>query len=171
MSVVASFEIHRITPDIVPVAPIKPLSIVFDERISIMRGKTFPPTLVKSVPSVSWDPEYSSYYTLMMIDPDVPSRANPDYRQELHWLIVNIPAEDVAAGEVIAPYKPASPLPKTGLHRYIFLLYQQKRKLSGIRPFGYEERNSFKATKFAAEYGLGDPIAGNFYQCEYEESA
>ena len=30
-------------------------------------------------------------------------------------------------------------------------------------------RNNWKAKEFAAKYGLGDPVAGNFYQAEYDD--
>ena len=35
MSVAASFEIHRITPEIVPIAPIKLLTVTFDNNVQV----------------------------------------------------------------------------------------------------------------------------------------
>lgn len=52
------------------------------------------------------------YYTLMVVDPDAPSRKNPTYRHWLHWLEVNIPSSaahgdlvDVRKGHTVVPYK------------------------------------------------------------------
>lgn len=43
----------------------------------------------------------------------------------LHWLVRNIPGNDIKKGEVIAEYRGSGPPEGTGLHRYIFLLYEQ----------------------------------------------
>ena len=37
----------------------------------------------------------------VFIDPDATSRANPIYREFLHWLVVNVPENDLTQGEVI----------------------------------------------------------------------
>jgi large subunit ribosomal protein L35 len=34
-------------------------------------------------------------YTLLMVDPDAPSRENPVKRSWLHWMVVNIPGHDI----------------------------------------------------------------------------
>lgn len=40
----------------------------------------------------------ASLFTLMAIDPDVPSQNNSIYFEFLHWLVVNIPDEDIERG-------------------------------------------------------------------------
>jgi phosphatidylethanolamine-binding protein (PEBP) family uncharacterized protein len=37
---------------------------------------------------------------LTVADPDAPSRVNPTMREWHHWLVVNIPGNDVKKGEV-----------------------------------------------------------------------
>lgn len=37
-------------------------------------------------------------FTLVAIDPDVPSQNNSIYSEFLHWLVVNIPGEDIERG-------------------------------------------------------------------------
>ena len=37
---------------------------------------------------------------MFLSDPDAPSRAEPSKREILHWLIVNIPGNDIKQGEV-----------------------------------------------------------------------
>ena len=39
-------------------------------------------------------------FALLAIDPDVPSRNNSVYSEFLHWLVVNIPDEDIERGTV-----------------------------------------------------------------------
>jgi len=62
---------------------------------------------------------------------DAPSRENPEYRQFLHWLIVNIPMQiaessdhiclcdvDVLKGKILTEYMGPAPPKDTGKHRY-----------------------------------------------------
>lgn len=54
-------------------------------------------------------------------DPDAPSREDPKWGEWRHWLVINIPGNDLSAGEVAAEYIGAGPPKDTGLHRYILL--------------------------------------------------
>jgi phosphatidylethanolamine-binding protein len=60
---------------------------------------------MKHQPTVNWDAVHESgYYTLIMTDPDAPSRQNPKFREWHHWLIVNIPGDKINEGEVKSEY-------------------------------------------------------------------
>lgn len=59
------------------------------------------PTSVKDVPEVTWEGEPDAYYTLLMVDPDAPSRSNPKNREFRHWLVTNIRGNDVQKGDEI----------------------------------------------------------------------
>lgn len=62
----------------------------------------------------------------LIIDPDVPRRGG--YNREFrHWLVGNIPEENVAKGEVLAEYVGPAPPKNTGKHRYVFLIYKQNQ--------------------------------------------
>lgn len=37
---------------------------------------------------------------MLLIDPDAPSRQTPTFREWHHWLVVNIPGNDLKKGEV-----------------------------------------------------------------------
>lgn len=63
-------------------------------------GSIVTPTQMKDEPSLMWPAEADSFYTVMLIDPDAPSRQNPQFKNVLHWLVVNVPGHDVAAGEI-----------------------------------------------------------------------
>ena len=41
------------------------------------------------------------YLFYWQLDPDAPSRAKPSRREFLHWLVVNIPGNDIGQGEVL----------------------------------------------------------------------
>lgn len=38
------------------------------------------------------------FYTIMMVDPDAPSPGKPSSRSWLHWLIADIPGEELIEG-------------------------------------------------------------------------
>lgn len=83
------------------------------------------PTQVQNIPVVDWQADPNQLYTLLMVDPDAPSRAEPKRRSFKHWAVVNIPGKDVAKGDCVAEYIGAGPPNGTGLHRYVFLVYKQ----------------------------------------------
>ncbi|EDS33459.1 phosphatidylethanolamine-binding protein 2 [Culex quinquefasciatus] len=108
-----------------------------------------------------------------MTDPDAPSRKEPTYREWHHWLVGNIPGADVAKGETLSEYVGSGPPEGTGLHRYVFLVYKQNGKLSFDEPRltnrSGDNRGGFSIAKFAEKYKLGNPVAGNFYQAQWDD--
>ncbi|XP_065089565.1 protein D3-like [Ochlerotatus camptorhynchus] len=168
-----AFTENEIVPDVVPVAPPALVKVSYPssgKQVSL--GNELTPTQVKDQPTVSWDAEPGAMYTLIMTDPDAPSRANPKMREWKHWVVINVPGSDVASGETVAEYVSSAPPQKSGLHRYIFLVYKQsgkvqfdEPKLSNRNP----NRGKFRAAEFAEKYQLGSPIAGNFYQAQYDD--
>ena len=69
-----------------------------------------------------------------MTDPDAPCRRVPFASEVRHWLVVNIPGNDIGKGETIATYLGSEPPKWTGLHRNIFLLYKQNGVLNFEEP-------------------------------------
>ncbi|KHJ88864.1 phosphatidylethanolamine-binding protein [Oesophagostomum dentatum] len=47
-------------------------------------------------------------------DPDAPSRKEATYREWHHWLIVNVPENDIAKGDVLSEYIGSGPPKGTG---------------------------------------------------------
>lgn len=88
-------------------------------------GKELTPTQVKDKPQVTWQANKGAYYTLMMVDPDAPSRTDPKFREIRHWLVMNILESAVESGDEITEYRGSGAPKGTGLHRYIFLVYKQ----------------------------------------------
>ena len=71
-------------------------------------------------------------YTLALTDPDATSRSDPKMGEMCHWIATNITLESSTAEiknvvftpsfDELMPYIPPSPPPKTGYHRYVFVL-------------------------------------------------
>lgn len=91
----------------------------------------------------------------------------------VHWLIANIPGDDIIKGESLRDYIGCGPLPDSGLHRYLFVVYKQPGKLNfDEQHIGHtiHGRLGFKLREFASKYNLGDPIAGNTFLSQYDDS-
>ncbi|CAH0557508.1 unnamed protein product [Brassicogethes aeneus] len=168
-------EADGIIPDSIDVAPSAKITVVFDSGKEVDFGHELTPTEVKNEPTVKWEADPSKYYVLSMVDPDAPSRADPKVREYNHWLVGNIPGSDVSSpvADVISPFQSSGPPKGTGLHRYIFLVYEQKEKLTFEEPrgtaFSRINRFNFSIRKFAKKYNFGNPVAGNYYQCQWDE--
>lgn len=92
-------------------------------------GNELTPTQVKDIPTVKWNANNDTYYTLCMTDPDAPSRDNPKFREWHHWLVGNIPGHRIDDGETLSAYIGSGPPEGTGLHRYIILIFEQQEEL------------------------------------------
>lgn len=114
------------------------MQISYPSGVEVNLGNELTPTQVKDLPTVHYDADPAKFYTLVMTDPDAPSRIEPTYREFKHWVQVNIPGSDVAKGESLAAFVGSGPPMGTGLHRYVFLVYEQPKKL----PFTGEPRTS-----------------------------
>lgn len=73
----------------------------------------------------------------------------------------------------MAEYIGPGPAKDTGYHRYVFILYKQPGELSFKEqrmtrsPKG---RDKFSIRKFSQKYSLGEPVAGNFFEAQFDES-
>lgn len=94
-------------------------------------GNALTPTEVKDQPTVTFAADPNAFYTLIMTDPDAPSRKDPKHREWQHWMVGNIPGGKIDEGETLAAYVGSGPPQGTGLHRYVFLIFKQ----SGVLQF------------------------------------
>ncbi|XP_018796172.1 PREDICTED: protein D2-like [Bactrocera latifrons] len=166
------FKQHKVVPDVIPVAPKQFLKVSY-KNVLVENGKELTPTQVAAQPSIEWNAENNVFYTIIMTDPDAPSRSNPKFREFNHWLVTNIPGTDISSGDVLTAYVGSGPPQGTGLHRYVFLVYKQPVKIrfqeTRVPKNSSQNRPNFSTAKFAKKYKLGDPIAGNFFQAQWDE--
>lgn len=105
------------------------IKVTYPSGIAVNLGNSLSPAEVSSQPNLEWEARPNIYYTVIMIDPDSPSRRDPKFREWNHWLVVNIPGKDIAMGNILIDYIPPGPPKGTGLHRYIFLVFSQVEKI------------------------------------------
>ena len=124
----------------------------------------------------------STFYTLILTDPDAPSRENPTYREWLHWVVKNVKVTnrrrvDVEAGDTVVEYVSSAPPKDTGKHRYVFLLFEQKNgyidcsdeQVLVARGGKGEGRPKFNTQKFIQDNNLGRLVGSNYYLAEYDD--
>ncbi|GAB1860336.1 OV-16 antigen [Camponotus japonicus] len=169
----SEFKKAKIEPDIIDKAPIEKIEVKYGDKV-VDLGTELTPTETHEIPEIHYKHEGGVLYTLVMTDPDAPRRGG--YNREFrHWLVGNIPEENIAKGEILAEYVGPAPPKNTGKHRYVFLIYKQnqgaitfdERRLS---TWDGSQRKRFSIKKFAEKYNLEGPIAGNFMLAEYDDN-
>ncbi|KAI6234901.1 hypothetical protein M3Y99_00742000 [Aphelenchoides fujianensis] len=167
-----AFKKERIVPDVLSYAvciPSQQLHVSYGKK-AVRLGTKFTLAEVKGEPTVTWKAEKNALYTLVKVDPDAPSPANPTAGQLRHWAVVNIPGNNLKRGQVATSYWGAGAPPKTGFHRYVFLLYRQPARLHGVQLGSeHDDRVKWNVEKFAHEHNLGRAVAGNFYLAQSDE--
>ena len=140
------FETNGVFEDVLPAfVPEAPLRVRYGaHEVDGGAGAEAPvltPAQTRAAPTALACPvaDRAALYTLLMVDPDPPSRQNPVYREWLHWIVTDVRAGGDAAGtldidgghEAIA-YAGPTPPKGTGLHRYCFILFRQARPLGTL---------------------------------------
>jgi len=182
------YKKHGLIPEMCDVGPPNALKITYagNRRLENNMAMELTPTQVRYQPwSITWpNMRADRYYTIIMIDPDMPSRTTPiaQKNQVLHWLMVNIPGAGVG-GRQLAPYIGSGPPPNTGVHRYTFFVFEEgvmPKDYTGIQPFDLKNitrrvnwnflqpGKPWTLREFAAWANMGAPIAGNFYQAQWD---
>ena len=107
---------------------------VFYNNKKIKNDDFFLPSQLQDVPNIIINVDPSKYYTLIMYDPDAVGGTF------IHWAISNITKNNIKIGNLIVPYKGPAPPPKSGKHRYIFVLFEQNTNLK-IEPLSDRRYN------------------------------
>lgn len=202
-SILDSLKSHQIFPDVLDdFEPQGLLTISYGGANEVAMGNTLKVSDTKEKPTFQLTlntPSSSSsesteikvneadLFTLVMTDPDAPSRTDKKWSEYAHYISTNITLESIESsqsdsefissqpwstkGDEILPYYPPGPPPGTGKHRYVFILFKQGKKidaepLKGRPNWGY----GVPATgvrKWAGEHSLV-PFAVNFFQAEHE---
>jgi len=82
------------------------------------------PTQAHLEPKVEYTTTPNALYTLIMYDPDALAG------NYFHWVVINIPDDNVSSGQQLLNYNPPAPPQGTGIHRYIFLVFEQGGRIN-----------------------------------------
>ncbi|XP_044266932.1 protein D2-like [Tribolium madens] len=160
-----------LVPSILPSIPSSQITIIYPKK-TVDLGQEFAPQDVRDEPQVQWEADPEKYYTLVMTDPDAPSRRCPFVAEVLHWLVGNIKGCDMSTGEVIAEYRGAGPPRGTGWHRYLFMIYEH------AQPVTFDEvrmpkegsrrhRLRFSTENFRKKYNFETIFAWIFFKAQW----
>nr|BCD83046.1 phosphatidyl ethanolamine-binding protein [Lilium hybrid cultivar] len=143
------------------------LSVRYQSR-GVANGCEFRPSAVVEQPRVEvGGNDLRTVYTLILVDPDAPSPSNPYLREYLHWLVADIPGTTgVTFGHEIVRYE--CPRPTLGIHRFVFVLFQQLGRETVYAP-GW--RQNFNTRNFSDLYNLGSPVATVYFNCQRESGS
>lgn len=131
------------------------------------------------IESEKW--ESKSLYTLILSDPDAPNRKEHQYREWMHWVVVNVPVKentnelDVAKGEHVVEYIGAGPPQDSGLHRYVFLAVEQPQgkiefQDAKLKNTSGENRGGWKVRDVLQKHNLGKVTALACFEAEWDEA-
>lgn len=95
--------------------------------VPVHRGNIVTPTEASTKPSVEFKSSPESMWTLGLIGMD--GHLDNAESQYIHWLVSNIPSNEVHKGDEIFSYLQPFPLRGVGYQRFAFILYKQKSLL------------------------------------------
>jgi len=89
-----------------------------------------------------------------------------------HWVVCNIPGNDVSAGSTLLDYLPACPVYNTGTQRHFFLLFKQDDKVLSpedvVEAEAYfKQRGGLQVCNWAQEQGFQLPVGINGFQAKW----
>ncbi|XP_077234473.1 protein SELF-PRUNING-like [Tasmannia lanceolata] len=148
--------------------PTVKMIVTYNSNKQVCNGHEFYPSSVTSKPKVEINGgDMRSFFTLVMTDPDVPGPSDPYLKEHIHWIVTDIPGTtDATFGRDVVTYE--IPRPNIGIHRFVFVLFKQKRRQTIDPP---PSRDHFSTRRFAEENDLGLPVAAVFFNSQRETAA
>ncbi|KAG0209296.1 hypothetical protein BGX28_010399 [Mortierella sp. GBA30] len=150
------------------------LAISYGTNKEVVLGNKLAVKDTQHAPQVSFEPDSpGDKYTLIMTDPDAPSRNDPKNREYRHWVISNVSGSSdfqpasLSQGSVLTEYMGPAPPAGSGPHRYVFLLYKQKPSSDVVAlstPLT-TSRGKFKAKQFSTHTNL-ELVGANYFFAE-----
>lgn len=94
---------HEIIPDIIDSAPhVVTLEVTYGSGAIVNKGDEVAEEDAAEAPTeIDWDADDSSYYTLVFVDADAPSRLEATQRSWDHWIVGNILGKNISSGTVL----------------------------------------------------------------------
>jgi len=175
-----AFKEHRVVPDTLQVWPDQVLEAHYHNGPIVQEGNEIAESKAQGHLTISFDSQVGKFYTLMLLDPDAPSHAEPKWKHFCHWLVVNIPGtgtrskDNIAKGSTICPYMGPAPPKGTGLHRYVFIIYEHDAAQDSFKITGFgkdpESRKSFHHEQWLKDNIPGESrlYAANFFSSQHE---
>lgn len=134
---------------------------------NVQPGATYAVSDTQDEPTVSFNApagQPEAKYTVVLADPDAPSREDPKWGPYMHFALADV-VPGQAAGTTLVSYMGPAPPQGTGPHRYVFLVYAQPVDRTPQLGKDAEDRPKFDVAKFATDNEL-DLVGATFYYAE-----
>ncbi|NXN12574.1 RM38 protein, partial [Indicator maculatus] len=145
-----------------------------EDLVPVYYGNMVTPSEASRPPAVSYEADKGSLWTLLLTNLDGHLRdADSEY---LHWLVTNIPGNNIKLGKEICHYLPPFPAMGTGYHRFVFLLFKQDLPIDfseDVRPTPCHslKMRTFSTFEFYRKHEDAMTPAGlAFFQCQWDSS-
>lgn len=137
------------------------LSIVYPQpNVTVEQGNKLSTKDTQEPPKVTYTANTASplnldkTYTLVLTDPDAPSRVDKKWSEYCHFVETGIKFHDTKGGLItnghkVIKYMGPGPPPGTGDHRYVFILFEE-----------IEDNHIFTAIEDRANWGYDKPATG-----------
>ncbi|GMM33757.1 Tfs1 protein [Saccharomycopsis crataegensis] len=197
-SIVDALKKHELFPEVLDeFTPQGLLTISYGKDLDVLLGNQLKVKDTQTLPKIQLtldigDDELVStfsaldYFTLVVTDPDAPSRTDKKWSEYCHYIKTNIKLTqsdgaknsdflsaqlDLNEGPDYLKYEGPGPPPKTGKHRYCFFLFKQKAEINPPpltgRPNWGLGKPATGVREWSTKYGL-EPIAANFFYAQNE---
>ncbi|KAJ3032306.1 hypothetical protein HDV00_007700 [Rhizophlyctis rosea] len=147
------------------------LEVKFPSGKKVTAGKELPLAATLTLPAITVTPlNPEAYHTILITDPDVPSRADPTLGEHRYLCVSNIPGDalakgDLTKGEWLQDWEAPEPEQGTGLHRFVVALYEQKDREEMTVFERNEGRDGFGSYKWAEGFGM-KAVGATFWQAQ-----
>lgn len=149
-----AYNKHKIIPDVIDKFDTQGLlTIEYSDKNHVTMGNTLKvkdtqhkPTIQFTLNSPNQEQEMTvneeDRFTLVLTDPDAPSKTDRKWSEYCHWVVKDLSLSpnnsgtadllltivDLSKGHELTLYVGPGPPEKTGVHRYVFLLFKQDPK-------------------------------------------
>ncbi|KAK8731138.1 hypothetical protein OTU49_007818 [Cherax quadricarinatus] len=157
-------------PPIYECSQLPPLVVEYDNVTLNTCGGLFDKQLFVKQGAVTYTQgDATKTYTVVMVDPDAPRHTEGE--SYLHWLHSGLQGSDlvngvITTGYTLMDYAPPTPPAGTGVHRYLFYLYQdtveKDTELQAIT-----KRGKFKLYEYTKQNALCGPVAQTMFSTHY----
>lgn len=186
------FRNLKLIPDLLPNPPTKLCNVTYVSKtgtLVLRPGQRIPPEYRKIHPNVTWPVRWNKTYCLYMTGISrwqvkldrrkvalQPNTTNYPFGTTFYpfgyewhnWLVVNIPMNDVGAGQTLYGHLPILNPPEPDVvDRYAFFVFEQVFGLinftAPIDGVAYKFQELSRTIDFVDKYMLGNPIFGNCF--------
>ncbi|CAL4058592.1 unnamed protein product [Meganyctiphanes norvegica] len=161
-----------VVPALLPFPPPYVANVDYGNHNCAHLGNRITPRQAKFQPkSFQFPGNSQDMYTILLLDLDHQTGAY------INWMKINVPDDQFQKGIENVAYEGPRPLRGSGLHRQVFLVYQQQypiglkdERLPRARPCQSGGRASVELPRLTQDLGLKGPIAGNFFLTQWDVS-